>query len=93
VRIFEPGVARYVPTKRDPIAAHFCDWRANPNASWNENFIQHCKMQEITNHGGSLCFALLARLLKQIFPGLTVAARQERRLRARLAALESTLDV
>jgi hypothetical protein len=50
-------------------------------------------MQEITNHGGSLCFALLARLLKQIFPGLTVAARQERRLRARLAALESTLDV
>jgi len=57
VRIFESDVAKYVPTKQDPMAAHFCDLRANPNATWNENFIQHCKMQEIANHCGSLCFA------------------------------------
>ena len=44
--IFVSGTARYVPRHTIGSGAISCASRAKSNASWNENFIQHCKMQE-----------------------------------------------
>jgi hypothetical protein len=77
VRIFVAGIARYVPTDRIGCRPYLRDPSANANATWNENFIQYCKMQEWQGRSARSCFAQLARLPRRVFPGLAPAASQQ----------------
>jgi hypothetical protein len=52
--IFVSGLARYVPRNTIGPAARSCASRAKSNATWNENFIQHCKMQEAQRYRGAV---------------------------------------
>jgi hypothetical protein len=67
----------------DWFGAHFCALRAKSNASWNENFIQHCKMQEAATLASGILLRPTEATLA-VFPGVSV-----RRAHARLRPLRA----